>query len=149
MVRGPGALPPGPCSFRVLRSCILCGVHPDMLHTSLIEDLNRLACAEDQDRYRTDAPRARDALDRLRWIDTSQMERFRRDGWLGRDESDLIERFLTFAHDRLAVIPNDEDPVIWTRGDPGWQIVRERAIELLEGLDAKIDIGVPGWNSRR
>lgn len=119
-----------------------------MLGTSLIEDLNRLACSAEQDRYASEPPRARDALDRLRWIDTSQIDRFGRDGWLGRDEIDLIERFLSFARDRLCAIPDDVDALAWTRGDPGWQVVRERATELLEGLDGFVDIGVPGWKGR-
>ena len=116
-----------------------------MLGTSLIEDLNRLACSEDQDRYASEPPRARDALDRLRWIDTSLIDRYRRDSWLARHEIDLIERFLSFARERLCAIPEDTDPVEWTRGDPGWQAVRERANELLEGLEGFVNIGVPGW----
>ena len=116
-----------------------------MLGTALIEDLNRLACSEDQEQLADDSERAREALNRLRWIDTTQIERFRSDGWLSRDEVDLIERFLGFAHERLVPVPERVDPVAFTRGDPGWQSVRERARELLLGLDAFIDIGVPGW----
>jgi hypothetical protein len=116
-----------------------------MLGTSLIEDLNRLACSEEQDRYASEPPRARDALDRLRWIDTSLIDRYLRDDWLSRHEVDLIERFLSFARERLQAIPEDTDPVEWTRGDPGWQAVRERANELLEGLEGFVDIGVSGW----
>ena len=119
-------------------------MHPDMLQTSLIEDLNRLACSAEQDRYAEEPARARDELERLRWIDTTQIDRFGRDGWLARDELDLIERFLGFARERLSAIPIQADPVSWTRGDPGWQAVRERANELLEGLGAFIDIGVSG-----
>ncbi len=120
----------------------------EMLGTALIEDLNRLACSEDQDQHAADPPRARDALDRLRWIDTSEMDRYGRDGWLAREELDLIERFLSFARERLRAIPPGVDPVDWTRGDPGWQAVREHAQELLAGLDAFIDIGVAGWRQR-
>lgn len=116
-----------------------------MLKTSLIEDLNRLACAADQARYKGDPERARSALERLRYIDTSEIDRFSRDGWLARDELDLIERFLRFARDRLPAIPAEADALSWTDGDHGWQIVRERANELLQGLDGYIDIGVAGW----
>lgn len=119
-----------------------------MLATALIEDLNRLACAAEQERFERDPARARDALERLRFIDTSELDRFARDGWLDRDETGLIERFLKFARDRLPPIPPDEDAVRWTRGDPGWQLVRERALELVSGLDAAIDLGVPGWGPR-
>ncbi len=121
---------------------------PEMLQTSLIEDLNRLACSEEQERYAEEPARARDALERLRWIDATQIDRFGRDGWLARDELDLIERFLGFARERLGKIPVDADPVRWTRADPGWQAVRERANELLSGLGAFIDIGVPGQAPR-
>ncbi len=37
-----------------------------MLRTALVEDLNRLACAEAQNRYADDRVRAREALDSLR-----------------------------------------------------------------------------------
>ena len=117
-------------------------MHREILGTALIEDLNRLACSREQDRYAADPERARQALDRLRWIDTSQIDRFARDGWLRPDELDLVERFLRFARDRLSPIPPAADPVAWTRSDPSWQAVRERANELLAGLDAYIDIGV-------
>ncbi len=116
-----------------------------MLKTTLVEDLNCLACAAEQERYRDDPERARSALERLRYIDTSEIDRFHRDGWLARDELDLIERFLRFARERLGTIPGEEDALSWTCGDPGWQIVRERANELLQGLDGYIDIGVAGW----
>lgn len=122
-------------------------MHRDMLGTALIEDLNRLACAEEQDRYASDPERARDALERLRWIDTTQLDRFAREGWLARAELDLVERFLGFVRGRLSPIPPGADPVAWTRADPDWQAVRERANELLAGLDAFIDIGVAGWRS--
>lgn len=123
-------------------------MHPEMLRTTLIEDLNSLACPAAQDLYAADPARARSALERLRFIDTTEMDRWGRDGWLDRDELSLIERFLRFARERLRAIPDDVDPVDWTRGDPGWQVVRERANELLDGLGAFIDIGVPGWAPR-
>ena len=119
-----------------------------MLETSLIEDLNCLACSDEQERYESDPPRARNALDRLRFIDTSPLDRYARDGWIGRDELVLFERFFSFARERLGRIPEDSDAVEWTRADPGWQMVRERANELLDGLDARIDPGVSGWPPR-
>ncbi len=119
-----------------------------MLGTALIEDLNRLACPAEQERFASDPDRARHALDRLRFIDTSEIERYRRDGWLAPEELDLTERFLAFAHTRMGAIPGDVDALAWTKGDPGWQLVRERAAELLEGLDGFIDIGVEGWSRR-
>jgi hypothetical protein len=118
----------------------------EMLGTALIEDLNRLACPAEQERFADDPERARHALDRLRFIDTSEIERYGREGWLAREELDLIERFLAFARARMSVIPGDADALAWTTGDPGWQLARERAGELLEGLDAFIDIGVGGWS---
>jgi hypothetical protein len=120
-------------------------VHHEMLRTALVEDLNRLACAAEQERFAADRARARESLDRLRWIDISELDRYRRDEWLDRDELDLIERFLSFAQERLAPIPEALDPVEFTRADPGWALVRERAFELVEALDAFVDIGVPGW----
>jgi hypothetical protein len=120
-------------------------VHQAMRSTALVEDLNRLACPADQERYAADPARARDELDRLRWIDVSELDRFRRERWLERDELDLIERFLAFAGDHLAPIPEGHDPVEFTRADPSWTLVRERAFELVEALDAFVDIGVPGW----
>jgi hypothetical protein len=120
-------------------------VNEDMRRTSLVEDLNRLACAAEQDRFAADAGRVREALDRLRWIDISELDRFRRERWLDRDEVDLIERFLSFARERLPPIPDGLDPLEFTRADPGWALVRERAFELVEALDAFVDIGVPGW----
>ena len=77
-------------------------MHDDLLHTALIEDLNRLACSADQDRLGGDASRAREALDALRWIDTTELPRWRRQGWLDRREGDLIEQFFRFAAERLA-----------------------------------------------
>ena len=117
-----------------------------MLGTTLIEDLNRLACPAEQERFASDPDRVRHALDRLRFIDISEIDRYGRDGWLARDELDLIERFLAFAGARLGLVPDDVDALAWTRGDPGWQLVRERAAELLEGLGGFIDIGVEGWS---
>ena len=123
-------------------------VRTEMLETPLIEDLNCLACAYEQERYEGDPKRARDALERLRFIETSTLDRYTRDGWIGRDELVLFERFFSFARERLQPIPNDSDAIEWTRADPGWQMVRERANELLDGLDAKIDLGVSGWPPR-
>ncbi len=120
-------------------------MHGDLLHTALIEDLNRLACAADQERLGGDVSRAREALDGLRWIDTTELPRWRRQGWLDRRESDLIEQFFRFASGRLGQIPSDQDPLAFARADPGWQAVRERAVELIAALDAFVDIGVPGW----
>ena len=102
-----------------------------MLGTALIEDLNRLACAREQERYAAEPERAREALTRLRWVDTTELERYRREEWLARAEVDLIERLLRFASDRLSRIPEDADPLAFTRADPGWQAVRERALELV------------------
>jgi hypothetical protein len=120
-----------------------------MLGTALIEDLNRLACPAEQERFASDPDRVRHALDRLRFIDTSEIDRYGRDGWLAREELDLIERFLAFARERMGVIPGGVDALDWTRCDPGWQLARERAAELLEGLDGFIDLGVEGWARRR
>jgi hypothetical protein len=116
-----------------------------MLQTALVEDLNRLACVEAQERYRGDEVRAREALETLRWIDTTQLDRYRRDGWLDRDEVVLIERLVLFAQERLGRIPDAADPIEFTRADPGWYSVRERAIETLVALDGFIDVGIPGW----
>ena len=120
-------------------------MHVRMLETALIEDLNRLACPGEQDRFADNRGRAREALLRLRWIDTTELARFARDGWLDRAELDLLERFFSFMDDRLTPIPTDSDPIDFTRTDPGWQAVRERALELVLALDGFIDIGVPGW----
>ncbi len=116
-----------------------------MLGTALLEDLNRLACVEAQDRYAGDRARAREALDTLRWIDTTQLERYGRDGWLQRDEIVLIERLVQFTRDRLPRIPEHTDPIEFTRADPGWYVVRERALETLVALDGFIDLGIAGW----
>ena len=116
-----------------------------MLGTALLEDLNRLACVQAQDRHAGDPTRAREALDSLRWIDTTQLERYLRDGWLERDEVVLIERLVQFARDRLGRIPEQIDPIEFTRSDPGWYAVRERALETLVALDGFIDLGIPGW----
>ena len=121
-------------------------MRPEMLRTALIEDLNCLACSSEQERFADEPRRAREALDRLRFIDTSSLDRYARDGWLARDELDLIERFFGFARERLIKIPEDVDAVEWTRADPGWQVVRERANELLDGLDGRIDLGISGWD---
>lgn len=120
-------------------------MRPELLRSALIEDLNRLACPADQERLAADPARARYALERLRWIDTSDLGRYRREGWLDARELDLIERFFGFARDRLPAIPADQDALAFTRADPGWQVVRERAGELVLALDAFVDIGVPGW----
>jgi len=118
---------------------------PAMLRTSLIEDLNHLACPAAQDRYADDPARAREALDRLRFLDLSELDRYARDGWLAREEIDLIERFASDALGRLRPLPGEGDPIAFTRGDPDWQATRERALELVIALDAFIDLGVPGW----
>lgn len=120
-------------------------MHRGMLRTALIEDLNRLACPQEQDRLAADPARARNALDCLRWLDTTQIDRFGRDGWLTREETDLIERFVSFVGNRLGPLPTDLDPVSFTRADPDWQAVREHALELIVALDGFTDIGVPGW----
>jgi len=121
---------------------------PEMLQTTLLEDLNRLACAEAQDQYGSDPRRAREALESLRWIDTTELGRYRREGWLARGELEVIERFLSFSQGRLASIPADSDPVAFTRSDPGWCSVRERALETLIALDGFVDIGIPGWGQQ-
>ncbi len=117
----------------------------DLLRSGLVEDLNRLACPAEQERFSADPARARDALDRLRFLDASELPRYHARGALTRRERDLIEQFFAFARDRLTPIPRDLDPVVFTRAHPGWQSVRERAFELLAALDAFVDIGVPGW----
>ena len=116
-----------------------------MLRTALVEDLNRLACAEAQERLAPDPARAREGLHRLRWIDTTEIGRYRRDGWLAPREVDLIEQFCAFSRERLTPIPEETDAVAFTRADPGWALVRERALELLIALDAFVDVDVPGW----
>jgi len=116
-----------------------------MLGSSLIEDLNRLACPGAQERFAGDPERAREALERLLWLDTTQVERFRNDGWLSSAERDLIERFAAFARDRLAPPPHGADALAFTRANAGWQATRELAVELLIALGGFIDIGVPGW----
>jgi hypothetical protein len=120
-------------------------VHSELLRTTLIEDLNRLACPEAQDRLAGDESRVREALGQLRWIDTTELPRYRRDGWLDAREADLIHQFVRFAAQRLSPIPAEQDALVYTRADPDWQAVRERAAELVRTLDAFIDIGVPGW----
>lgn len=116
-----------------------------MLRTTLVEDLNRLACAEAQERFGGDLKRARDALAQLRWIDTTELPHYGERGWLDAQEVDLIERFLRLAREQLSPIPETENAIDFARSDPGWAIVRERALELLIALDAFIDIDVPGW----
>ena len=116
-----------------------------MLGTALLEDLNRLACAEAQDRHAGDRVRSREALETLGWIDTTQLERYGRDGWLERDEVVLIERLVQFTRERLPRIPENADPIEFTRADPGWYAVRDRALETLVALDGFIDLGIPGW----
>ncbi len=119
-----------------------------MLATTLIEDVNRIGCAELLADLARDPERARDVLDRLRWIDTSELERFRRTGWLTRGELDLIESFTSLARERLRPVPPGSDPVAFARSDPGWHLVRERAIALLEALDGFVDLGIAGWRGR-
>jgi hypothetical protein len=116
-----------------------------MLRTALVEDLNLLACADAQARYADDQSRAREALDSLRWIDTTQIDRYAQEGWLERNEVDIIERVCSFAAERLVAIPPQADPIEFTRADPNWYAVRERALEALIALDAFIDLDVPGW----
>jgi hypothetical protein len=120
-----------------------------MLQTTLIEDLNHLACPAAQDRYANDPSRAREALNRLRFVDTSELDRYRREGALTEHEADLIERFTSFAESRLAPVPAQVDPIAFTHGHSGWQSVRERALELVRALDAFTDLGVAGWGPRR
>jgi hypothetical protein len=120
-----------------------------MLRTALIEDVNRIGCAALLEGLRADPARARDALDRMRWIDLSELDRFGRAGWLTRGELELIESFAAFARERLRPAPEGRDPVDFARCDPGWHLVRERAVELLEALDAFVDLGVPGWGVGR
>ena len=121
---------------------------PGMLRTTLVEDLNRLACAEAQERFGSDLERVRDALTRLRWIDSTEVSHYRERGWLDAHEVDLIEQFFRFARERLTPIPETDDAVEFARSDPGWAMVRERALELLIALDAFIDIEVPGWGQQ-
>jgi hypothetical protein len=116
-----------------------------MLATALIEDLNQLACPEAQERYARDPERAREALNRLCFLDFSELPHCQSQGWLAPDEVDLIERLRSFAHPRLVPVPAHVDPVEFTRGDKGWQAVRERALELVIALDAFVDVGVAGW----
>lgn len=120
-------------------------MHPGMRSTALIEDLNCLACPQEQHRFAGNPSRAREALNRLRWIDVTELRQFERDGWLDRQELDLIERFFGFSRERLTSIPESVDAVSFTRSDPGWQAVREQALELVLALDAFVDIGIPGW----
>ena len=116
-----------------------------MLRTSLVEDLNRLACPAAQERLAPDPARAREALNSLRFLDTTELDRYAREGWLRREELDHIERFAGIARDNLVRVPEDLDPVEFTRRHEGWQITRERALELVVALDAFVDIGVAGW----
>lgn len=120
-------------------------MRPEMLQTPVVEDLNRLGCPEDQERHAGEPARSREALERLRWIDTSDLDHYHRQGWISRHERELLERFFGFARDRLCALPPGEDPLDFSRADPGWQVVRERARELLQALDAFADIGVDGW----
>lgn len=120
-----------------------------MLRSTLVEDLNRLACAAEQERYADDPERARQALESLRFPDTTELDRFLREGALSPEEADLIERLLELARERLAPVPADEDPVRFTRRHSGWLRVRDQALELLQALDAFVDLGVPGWGGSR
>ena len=116
-----------------------------MLETALVEDLNQLACPQAQERYARDPERAREALNRLRLMDFSELAHCQRQGWIKAEEVDLIERLRSFARTRLAPVPAHVDPVEFTRNHEGWQAVRERALELLVALDAFVDLGVAGW----
>ncbi len=118
---------------------------PALARSALVEDLNRLACAAEQERFAADSARLREALERLRWIDTTDLPRLHTQGGLSRREHDLLEQFFRFARNRLSPIPREVDVLAFTRGDPGWQAVRERAAELVGVLDAFVDLGVPGW----
>ncbi len=120
-------------------------MNPALLRSSLVEDLNRLACAEAQDQLGGDPERARDSLNRLRFLDTSELDRFLREGWIGSDEADRIERLASFVAERLPRVPESCDPIAFTHGDEVWQTAREQARELLVALDAFVDLGVPGW----
>jgi hypothetical protein len=120
-------------------------VHPGLLGTSLVEDLNRLACSDAQDQLARDPERARESLNRLRFLDTSELDRFLRQGWIASDEADRIERLASFAAERLPKVPSGCDPIAFTHGDDVWQSAREQARELLIALDAFVDVGVPGW----
>jgi hypothetical protein len=120
-------------------------VDPALARSALVEDLNRLACAAEQERFAAEPARLREALDRLRWIDTTDLPRLHAQGGLTRREHDLLEQFFRFARGRLSAIPRDADALAFTRADPGWQAVRERATELVAALDAFVDLGVPGW----
>jgi hypothetical protein len=123
-------------------------VNSALLGSTLIEDLNQLACPAAQDRLAGDRARAREALNRLRFIDTSELDRYRRQGWLRRSEADRIESLVSFLSERLPAVPDGLDPIAFTHGDSAWQSARERALELVLALDAFVDIGVPGWGHR-
>jgi hypothetical protein len=120
-------------------------VDPALARSALVEDLNRLACAAEQERFAASASRVRDALERLRWIDTTDLPKLLARGDVSRREHDLLEHFFRFARARLSPIPRDADALAFTRSDPGWQAVRERAAELVAALDAFVDLGVAGW----
>ena len=120
-------------------------MRPEMLRTPVVEDLNRLGCPQEQERHAAEPARAREALERLRWIDTSDLDHYHRQGWISRHERELLEHFFGFARERLVALPADEDALDFSRADPGWQVVRERARERLQARDAFTDIGVAGW----
>ena len=120
-------------------------MHPALLRSSLIEDLNRLACAAAQDEFAGDPVRARESLNRLRFLDTTELDRYLRQGWIGSEEADRIERLSSFVTERLPRVPESTNPIAFTHGDATWQSAREQALELLIALDAFIDVGVPGW----
>jgi len=123
-------------------------VNPALLSSALIEDLNQLACSAAQDRLSGGAERIREALNRLRFLDTTELDRFVREGWLRRGEADRLENLVGFVSQRLAPVPADCDPIAFTHGDPSWRTARERALELLLALDAFVEIGVPGWGRK-
>jgi hypothetical protein len=116
-----------------------------LLRSTLIEDLNQLACPAAQDLQRADPARARESLNRLRFLDTSELDRFLRQGWLARGEADRIERLASFLSERLTPVPEDRDPIGFAHADGSWRSAREQALELVMALDAFVDVGVPGW----
>jgi hypothetical protein len=120
-------------------------MHPELLRSSLIEDLNRLACPSAQDQLAGDPRHVRESLNRLRFLDTTELDRYLRQGWLAGEEADRIERLASFVTERLPRVPDLVDPIAFTHGDAVWQSAREQALELVIALDAFVDVGVPGW----
>jgi hypothetical protein len=123
-------------------------VHRQLLDSALIEDLNRLACPGVQDQLGGDPARAREALNRLRFLDTSEIDHYLRERWLRSDEAERIESLASELREKLPSVPSHADPIAFTHSSEQWQIAREQARELLIALDAFVDIGVPGWGSQ-